>query len=107
MFGVPTASSPRPSVDGRPKKLEPGLADHLPGLRFPLAGCEPWRGPSTVGYFEHVWQEARNGEELLTNIEHLAADRAAFVMALLQLLLLHRSRNRTDSQRQIDRGRVP
>ena len=82
MFGVPTASSSRPSVDGHPKKLEPGLADHLPGLRFPFAGCEPWRSRQPSDAFEHVWQEARNAEELLTNIEHLAADRAAFVMGL-------------------------
>jgi len=74
------------------------------GFRLQDANRGEVRQPS--GAFEHVWQEARNGEELLTNIEHLAADRAAFVIALLQLLLLHRSRTRTDSQRQIDRGRV-
>lgn len=62
------------------------------------------RPPSDA--FEHVWDEARNGEELLTNIEHLAADRAAFVVALLHLLLLHRSPTRSDAPRQIARGRV-
>ncbi|MGC9959948.1 MAG: TniQ family protein [Roseiarcus sp.] len=62
------------------------------------------RPPSDA--FEHVWDEARNGEELLTNIERLAADRAAFVVALLHLLLLHRSPTRSDAPRQIARGRV-
>ncbi len=56
--------------------------------------------------FEHVWDEARNGEEMLANVDRLPADRAAFVVALLHLLLLHRSRTRNDDQRQIWRGRV-
>ena len=74
------------------------------GSRLQDANRGEVRPPSDA--FEHVWEEARSGEELLTNIEHLAADRAAFVLALLQLLLLRRSRARSDSQRQIDRGRV-
>jgi len=49
--------------------------------------------------FEHLWDEARHGEETIANIDTLPADRAAFVMALLHLLLLRRSRTRTDTQR--------
>ncbi len=56
--------------------------------------------------FEHLWDEARHGEETIANIDTLPVDRAAFVMALLHLLLLRRSRTRTDTQRQIAGGRV-
>ncbi len=38
--------------------------------------------------FEHLWDEARHGEETIANIDTLPVDRAAFVMALLHLLLL-------------------
>jgi hypothetical protein len=56
--------------------------------------------------FDHVWDEARNGEEMLASIDQLPTDRAAFAVALLHLLLLPRSRTRNDVQRQIWRGRV-
>ena len=56
--------------------------------------------------FDHVWDEARNGEEMLAGIDQLPTDRAAFAVALLHLLLLPRSRTRNDVQRQIWRGRV-
>ena len=56
--------------------------------------------------FDHVWDEARNGEEMLARIDELPTDRAAFAVALLHLLLLPRSRTRNDVQRQIWRGRV-
>ena len=56
--------------------------------------------------FDHVWDEARNGEEMLASIDELPPDRAAFAVALLHLLLLPRSRTRNDVQRQIWRGRV-
>ena len=57
-------------------------------------------------HFDHVWDEARNGEEMLAGIDQLPTDRAAFAVALLHLLLLPRSRTRNDVQRQIWRGRV-
>ena len=56
--------------------------------------------------FDHVWDEARNGEEMLAGIDQLPTDRAAFAVALLHLLLLPRSRTRNDVQRQIWRGKV-
>ena len=56
--------------------------------------------------FDHVWDEARNGEEMLASIDQLPTDRAAFAVALLHLLLLPRSRTRNDVRRQIWRGRV-
>ena len=56
--------------------------------------------------FDPVWDEARNGEEMLARIDELPTDRAAFAVALLHLLLLPRSRTRNDVQRQIWRGRV-
>lgn len=56
--------------------------------------------------FEHVWDEARTGEEMLANIDQLPSERAAFVVALLHLLLLRRSPTRNDAQRQLARGRV-
>ena len=56
--------------------------------------------------FDHVWDEATNGEEMLASIDQLPTDQAAFVVALLHLLLLPRSRTRNDVQRQIWRGRV-
>ena len=56
--------------------------------------------------FDHVWDEARNGEEMLARIDELPTDRAAFAVALLHLLLLPRSRTRNDVRRQIWRGRV-
>jgi TniQ len=74
------------------------------GSRLQDADGGDVRPPSDA--FEHVWDEARNGEELLTNIDRLAAERAAFVVVLLHLLLLRRSRARSDAGRQIERGRV-
>ena len=56
--------------------------------------------------FDHVWDEARNGEEMLARIDELPTDRAAFAVALLHLLLLPRSRTRNDVRRQIWRGKV-
>jgi len=56
--------------------------------------------------FEHLWDEAKSGEEMLVNIDQLPAERAAFVVALLHLLLLRRSPPRNDAQREITHGRV-
>jgi hypothetical protein len=61
---------------------------------------------SPANAFDHVWDEARNGEEMLASIDELPTDRAAFAVALLHLLLLPRSRTRNDVRRQIWRGRV-
>ena len=69
---------------------------------------DKFRPPSEA--FEHVWEEARSGEEMLANIDQLPAERAAFVAALLHLLLLHRSPARNDAQnraRQSSRCRRP
>ncbi len=74
------------------------------GSRLQETSGDKFRPPSDT--FEHVWAEARSGEEMLANIDQLPAERAAFVVALLQLLLLRRSPTRNDAQRQIARGRV-
>jgi hypothetical protein len=97
----------------RDKRVTVVLKSWRHGWRItcPVCGCrlQDVEGGEVIppsDAFEHVWDEAKKGEELLTNIELLAADRAVFVVALLHLLLLHRSRARSDTQRQIERGRV-
>ena len=74
------------------------------GSRFHEANGDRTHPPA--GAFNHIWDEARNGEEMLADLDRLPADQAAFAVALLHLLLLQRSPRRNDVQRQIWRGRI-
>jgi hypothetical protein len=56
--------------------------------------------------FEHLQQEAKKGENLLGGISSLSPGDAAFIAALLHLLIMHRSRAFANSPRDRPRGRV-